>query len=162
MNKKAFIIGTLLLGAAAAAWWIKGQITLMGQMLYSIKSYTLKSISRNGIVLLLDLNIENKGAFEVDVQGYDFDIYGDDNFLVRAVSKQYVKIKPFSESMLPIEIVINPKVLASGIGGAITGSSAWKDINLKISGSISVKKGAIPFPIPIKYTTTIREITESK
>jgi hypothetical protein len=55
MNKKMFIIGTLLLGAAAAAWWIKGQINLVSKLLYSVKKYSVKSISRNGIVILLDI-----------------------------------------------------------------------------------------------------------
>jgi LEA14-like dessication related protein len=160
MNKKVFIIGSLLLGAAATAWWVKNQITLMGKIRYSVKSYTVKSISTRGIVVVLNMTVKNKGAFEIDVTGYDMDIYGDGNFLIRAVSNQEVKIKPFSETILPVDLIINPKLLLQGIGGTLSGASDWKSIYLEMRGSVKVRKGIIPFPVPIKYGYTLKEIAE--
>jgi len=162
MNKKMFIIGTLLLGAAAAAWWIKGQINLMSKLLYSVKRYSVKSISRNGIVILLEINLQNKGALAIDIIGYDIDVYGDGNFLVRVVSGKEVSIKPFSDSVMPLELIINPKLLASGLGGALTGSEDWKNIRIEMKGTIKVRKGIIPFPIPFKYGYTVKELSEFK
>ena len=160
MNKRTFILGTILLGAAATAWWVKGQLTLMGKLFYSVKKYSIKSISRKGAVIMLDLNLKNKGAFEIDVRGYDFDIYGDDNFLMRAVSKQEVYIAPFSETTLPVELIIEPKLLVVGIGGILSNSSGWKNIYLEMKGIVKVRKGILPFPVPIKYGFTLKEISE--
>ena len=162
MNKKTFIIGSVLLGLSATAWWIKTQIDLMSKVTYSVGNYTVKSISSKGIVLLINLNLKNKGAFDVVLRGYDFDVYGDGNFLVRAFSNQEVNIKPFSDTVLPIEILINLKTLAQGLGGALTGASDWKSIYIEFKGSLKVKKGILSFPVPIRYGATIKELAELK
>jgi len=162
MNKKVFIIGSLLLGVAATAWWIKNQITLMGKIDYSVGDYTIKSISSRGVVMLINLKLKNKGAFDIDIRGYDIDIYGDGNFLAKAYSNQEVPIRPFSEAILPIELVINPKLLAQGLGGALTGNADWKNIYIEMNGSLKVKKGIIPFSVPLKHGYTIKQLSEFK
>jgi LEA14-like dessication related protein len=160
MNKKTFIIGSLLLGAAATAWWVKNQIDLMGKLYYSVESYSVKSISKRGVVVVLNMKIKNKGAFDIGLKGYKMDIYGDGNFLAKAVSTQEVNIKPFSETILPIDLVINPKLLLQNIGGTLSGASDWKNIYLEMKGTVRVQKGIVPFPIPIKYGYTLKEISE--
>lgn len=160
MNKKTFIVGALLLGAAATAWWAKNQIKLLNDVSYDIKNYTVLSVNKQRIILKLNYEVKNKGAFDITIRGYNFDIYGDGQYLAQAYSNEQVRIAPFSTVQLPIEIAINFRTVAKSLGDIISVAQNWKNIFVELKGRIRVQKGAIPFPIPYRDGYTLKEISE--
>ena len=118
--------------------------------------------NKQRIILKLNYEIKNKGAFDITIRGYDFDIYGDGQYLAKAYSNQEVRIAPFSVTELPIEVVINFRTVAKSLGDIISVAQSWKNIFIEMKGWIRVRKGAIPFPIPYKDGYTLKEISEWK
>ena len=151
MNKKFFIVGSLLLGVAATAWYIKNQIDLIGKVKFAIKGYILRKLTFQTTVIGLKVAVENKGAMELRVRGYDFNVYGDGNYLARVVSNQQFTISPYGVSNVEVDVVIDPKLLLKGLGKIIVNISDWKNIHLKLDGGIKITKGGIPFKVPFKY-----------
>lgn len=160
MNKKTFIVGALLLGVAATAWYIKNQIDLIGKISYSVKGYILRKLTLQSTIITVKVAVENKGAIELKVRGYDFNVYGDGNYLVRATSNRHFTLQPYESTDIEVDIVIDPKLLVKSLGQLITSLSNWKEIYLELKGSIKVSKAGIPFKVPFKYGFKLKEFTE--
>lgn len=162
MNKKTFIIGSVLLGASALAWYIKSQVNLMWKLEYGIKDYKLITISKTAIKVRVNLEVKNKEAFDVKIKGYSLDVYAEGNYIANASSDKEVVLEHFKSADLPINITINPKLLYQGVkgvtqSGVIQSFDSWKDIKLKVKGNIKVSKKGIPFRVPLNYEFTLRE-----
>lgn len=161
MNKKQFIVGSLLLGVAAASWYVYSQIKLIDKVTYAVKGLKLKRASlTSGFVIGIEVEIENKGSIDVSVRGYDIDVYGDGKYLANVRSDREFVIKPFSKSMMSTDVVIQPKVLFQNLGSIIKSASSWNNILIQFKGNIKIKKGAIPFRVPLKFGYTLQEIKD--
>jgi LEA14-like dessication related protein len=161
MNKRLFVIGSLLLGASAASWYIYSQVKLLDKVTYSVKGLKLKQASfTNGFIIGVNVEIENKGAIDVLIKGYSIDVYGDGKYLANLRSDKEFFIKPFSKSNFSTDVIIKPKTLFTNIGSVIKTASSWNKIFIEFKGKIKIKKGVLPFRLPVKFGYTLQEIKE--
>lgn len=170
MNKKYLVIGGVVAALGGVAWYASNQIKLIDKLKYSVTGYDIVSISPNGARVDLKIGIENTGLLKLKVKQLKLNVFAENKFIATAYSDKVMSINPNQTEETSIQILLNPKILIQNLGSILMNTSistvsgggidAWKNINLKIDGSISISKGGIPFWIPIVYGFKLNEFTQ--
>jgi LEA14-like dessication related protein len=117
-------------------------------------------ISKTDITLFFQLL--NKSSVKATVDGYEFKIYVNDNYISTAYSKEMIFINPKSFSTVEVNVLFNPlQVLQIGLGniGDIIANNREK-IKIKVDGKLLGVKSVIKVnEIPISYDTNLKELT---
>lgn len=117
-------------------------------------------ISKTDITLFFKLL--NKSKVEATVDGYEFKIYINDNYVSTAYSLNKITINPESFSTIEVNVLFNPlQVLQIGLGniGDIIANKR-DNFKIRIDGKLIGVKSVIKVnEIPISYDTDLKELT---
>lgn len=107
--KKALIIGGILIGVGALAWYIKRQANLLKDFCFNFVGYKIINLNRDRITIELKLDIKNKSDIDVTINGYNFDIFMNGAYVSKVLSKKVQKIAKHGFSILNLTVDIEPK-----------------------------------------------------
>lgn len=165
MNKKYILIGAISALVISGAAYAYHQYKLIDKLCFNVTGYKIASVSSSGVIIDLNLAVKNLGGLNVKVNSFSFDIYADNKFLAKASSDEILNIQPRDIGTTTVRIKLNPKDLLQNVGSVLQGNisnKGWKNIKLSISGGLNVKKGILPFYIPVKYDFRLSEYTEGE
>ncbi|MDD5013543.1 MAG: hypothetical protein PHW73_00390 [Atribacterota bacterium] len=164
--KKGLIIAGLIigLGALAAGFYAfyRRQIYLALQFCYKLHQITPITFSKNKVELKILLKILNRSSFDINLTGYDFDVYMNSIKLTHIKSNKENKILPNSSSIIELYVVINPKEVFS--------TSEWvkifeyfitdtSKVIIKVTGQLSAKLNFISMKnLPVTYESSMKEL----
>lgn len=117
-------------------------------------------ISKTDITLFFELL--NKSNVEATVDGYEFKIYVNNNYVSTAYSSNLITVNPKSFSTIEVNVLFNPlQILQIGLGniGDILANKK-ENIKIRIEGRLIGVKSVIKVnEIPIVYDTDLKELT---
>lgn len=163
--KKYIIFGGIAAALAFGGWYAYGQVKLVDNLYYDVVGYKIRNISKEGARVDLILQVRNDGLLNVEVEKFKFNIFVEGKFMATAASNSKMFIRPNQSETTEISILMNPKAMLKNVGTIFTETptiiSDWKKLGLTIDGSLKIKKGGIPFFIPIVLNFKLSDFTES-
>lgn len=156
--KKSLKYGLLLatLGVTVTtALWVKKQYNLLLKNIYTLKSFTIKKVSLDEIIISVVYDYVNNMDFDVKLASQEYKIYIDDKFINTIKSDTLTILKSKETSEIPLEIKLNPKDLYKKIEGNLVASLAGKQkVKIKVDSKFKIKLGLIKVPVPYSYEWT--------
>lgn len=160
--KKIYLIGGIIVLATTIIggyFWIKRQADLLLDFCYTISSFRFSSINTNGISFSLILNIVNQSDIDINIKGYNFNVYLNDIKLANIISSQSQIWAKRSTSPIAVNINVKWNDLSINIG-KITELVRYYITNkskllLKIDGKLSAEAFKISikdYPFDMQFT----------
>lgn len=148
--------GALLAGAGT---YFYQQYLLTEYLCYTPKKLRVNKFSLTATQLELLIDIENKGALDIELAKMTFDVYANGTYVAQINQNVQVGIKPQGKTELPLVINFSPKqVLGSVLN--ILNASTLNDISFRFKGKAVVKKWGIPIPVPFDFSYTVAEMKQ--
>jgi LEA14-like dessication related protein len=137
------------------ALWIKKQYNLLLKNIYTLKSFNVKKVSLNEIIIDVVYDYTNNMDFDVNLASQEYKIYIDGKFINTIKSDRLTILKSKETSSIPLEIKLNPKDLYEKIQGNLVASLAGKQkVKIKVDSKFKVKLGLIKVSVPYSYEWT--------
>ncbi len=151
---KIFVWGTVILGATAVGIYFSQVAQMTKKLFYNYKGIKIKYATLKQVVLGVKIEVENRGRLAINVTGYNFNIYADNQYLTTVTTTQPFTIQPFEKSIIDFDANINPQSI-SGLANVFINSSSLNDVILTTDGTLTVEKFGFPIKLPIKYTEKV-------
>jgi len=157
MNRKTVLLGVFALGLGALSFYGYKQYKAVKGVKFEVIGYQIKSINLQQTVLDLTLAFTNTTDLGFDVTSYSFDIRGNEKYVGSSDSKELITVDANKVNTLKAEVVIPNKIALQSASKSI-GESGLKNVLITIKGGVNVKKGILPFYIPINYSFKISDL----
>lgn len=151
-----FWVGATALIAGAGTYFYQ-QWLLTDYLCYGLKKFKFKKIALDNTSIEVVLDVENKGALDIDLKKMAFDIYANGTYVASVNQDVIVSIKPNEKTSIPLLITFNPKKV---IGNAlnILSATTFNDLSFRFKGKAVVIKWGIPIPVPFDFSYTVAEM----
>ena len=164
--RKSLIWSGVIAAASAIGYGIylfyKRQIGLAMQYCYKISGLKFLKIEKDNISIQLNIKIQNRSDFTVEIKGYDFDIYLNDKKIANVISNKSEMLLGNAISELTFVASCNPQqifdkeYIAKLISYAITDR---RRITIKVVGLINAQMNFVSLKkLKFDYETTAYDI----
>ena len=157
-STKWILAGSLLLMGIGIGLYVKRQINLLMAYCYKLEHFELIKISKEKIVLRIDMLIKNLSKIDADIRGYDMDILINGRYVTSVVSDEQQYIAPSGVSKFRMDINFDPRkffTLPELVNLISLSVFDRKNFIIEIKGNVSAKHSFIAvknMPISIKFS----------
>lgn len=148
-------VGSLLAGTAL---WVKYQAEMSGKLSYKMKNIKIKKVAMDNVVIEFDLAIQNPTELSIGLRGLDIDVLANGAQMTHIHSGVSVRLEPGRETLLPLQMTLNPSSLVSNLDALMQTGFSLKDTLLTFKGRLKLHKFGLPIPVPFSYTETYGEM----
>lgn len=155
-NKVLFVVGAGLAGVAIVRY-IYRNVLLANQWDYSVDGFVMTQLTpqAKGVVYLTFIN---KSNFTAVVKDIDVKVFSN-NAQIGAISEpNEINIEPNGNSKVKLTLSFDPKAVLNNWRSLIASALTTKDIPLDFVGTFKVKTLFGFTAIPIKFSTTGKEL----
>ena len=156
MKKSVVIFGSIAL-AGTIGLYAFNQYRLADKLCYGTEGFRFKKFGINDTIIGINLTIKNKDKLKADLIKTRLKVTANKIPVTEISQTKSAEIAPNATTSVPLDIRLNPRQVLGNIS-AITGGAGLDNVVLKFKGWITVKKFGIPFPIPLSFKYTIREL----
>lgn len=139
--------------------YIGNQKRLLEQWDYKVKA--LRLVGFDGFDLKLDLvfDVINRSAASLSAGMFDFDVYLDGIRIGRAISNNFVDIKPYETTTVNFDLRVRPKDLGSQGKDLLKALQKAGDLKIKLAGNFSLETlPGMYKTVPVNYEDSIRNL----
>lgn len=163
IGKKILIIVLILIGLSAGfLYW---QYNKLMNYTYKIKKFKILNFTKDRINLTMQLSLLNTSIFTINITDYNFKIYINDKHVGEVISGTPFVLNSNAETLVPINLDINPKKSFS-LSEIIQLVSYYVSDKSKIifnfKGNAIVKKFGLQISIPLDLPYTLKELLEDE
>ena len=150
--KKILFLGGLGLAGFGLYRYFKYQIGQALSYNYKIKSFKIVSVVGKDVTISVSVEVVNNSSFEVNVQGYDIQLFFKGIPFARATSEEAFLISPTSSFIFTGQGIVNMDDAKLAIVPFLSDVAAQKPIDVQVTGSINVIFLSIPYTVTFDKT----------
>lgn len=161
-TRKILITSSIIAGIGLFAYsfyyYFKKQIELAKKFEFKILSFNFENFDTQLIKGKLNVLFQSVSDLEIVVKEFAVDFY------FNGVKVGYLEdvtefiVPANSNSIIPLEFVLNPQLIIRDISDIVLYSTKKKDANIDIVGYATIKSGFINLTLPIEYSSTLKEM----
>lgn len=159
--KKALIIGGVVIGLGALAWYIYRQANLLLNFCFNFVGYKIHTLNRDKISIELKLSIKNRSGLDVTIDSYNFDVFMNGAFVTKIRSNKNQVIAKHSFSVLSLMVDVEPKKNKDLANWDFLSRVLFdvNNIKFKITGTVSAKAlGISASNVPVDIEMKLKEM----
>jgi LEA14-like dessication related protein len=158
------ILGGLGLLGFGMYQFFNEQINKAMNYCYKIKRYKFRQVTKDNIGMDIDVLIRNRSSFDLDVYGYNFNIFVNDRKVANVVNNTKQTINNNALSQVTVSVDFKPKDLFPTLNQALTlvyyATVEKSKFIIKVQGSVSAGSSFIKLKdLPVEITMNLQEIT---
>lgn len=167
--RKTLIVAIVFIGIGLVGYgmysFVTKEIEKATHYCYKIKRYKFRQLTKDNIGLDVDVLIRNRSAFDVDVYGYNFNVYVNNRKVANVVNKTKQTINNNALSQLTLSVDFKPKDLFPSLAeAALLVSYAMfnkEKFIIKVEGTVSAGSSGVQLKdLPLSITMNLAEITK--
>lgn len=137
------------------AIWLKKQYNLLMKNVYTLKTFGVKKVSLDQIIINVVYDYVNNMDVDVNLASQEYKIYMDDKYIQTIKSDTLVVLKAHSTSQIPLDVTLNPKDLYDKLKGNLIAAVGGKQkVKIRVDSKFKVKLGFFKIPVPYSYEWT--------
>ena len=137
--KKGLIIGGIALAGFGFYRYFRYQLDMALNYDYKIKRFKIINVNQNDVTAEIEVEITNNSAFQVEVKGYDLNLFFKGQNFAKAKSKESFIVLPNNSFTFETTGVINLAQAKMAVFPFIQDVLAKKPINVEVTGNVKVK-----------------------
>lgn len=158
MKKIIIIGGVLILLGTGAYFYYKDQIDLLRESEVQPVEITADKIDLDDTRLQIKSKVTSDSALQAQITGIDVDIYIN-NIKVGKVEENGSFILPAKGfTYVPIKFAFSPRQIFLDLKDILSLAAKTKNATIDVRGKINAKIGILPVPIPVYYSTTVKDL----
>lgn len=156
MKKIGYII--IALGGLTFAFYLYEQYNLVKKFSYKITGSSVKSASMSSVVITVGFSITNLSDFSAHLTNVDLKGYFN-NILSGYITNDLDIIIPAKGTgQVQVDLTILPAQITPNLLNILTTITGGNNLNLNLTGTITVKTQFFPLKLPVSFSTSGKEL----
>lgn len=154
-------LGYLLLGSGGLVlvFYLYNQFTVAAKFTYQIIGITVANVSAASIQLLVGFRIFNKSVFSAHLTNVNLKVFVNNADIATITNNLDIIIPSNGSGDGQVVLTLSPGQLELNLLSIVSDLTSARNIPLDIVGNFTLKTMLFPLKIPVKYSTTSKDLT---